>query len=199
MSAGTRPIDVVRTTPVLVAIVVALVVVVVWLLAFFLPQGSKLSKLDTQETALRQQVQQGNARVAALQREALTAPKLQAELAKLKAYVPATPDEFTYPSILKAAVSAAGAHFVSVTIGSEALPVAGSSPGSFTVIPVTLDVTGTYDQLLSLVTRIYALPRLTDIPTMDITGGGPGTNRSTALTADLGLQTFTSAKPPTAS
>ena len=61
---------------------------------------------------------------------------------------------------------------------------------------MTLTVTGTYDNLLTLITNIYALPRLTDINSLTVHGGGPKTTRSTPLQATLDLATFTTTKPP---
>jgi Tfp pilus assembly protein PilO len=188
-----------KRTPVLVAIAVAVVVVVVWLLAFFLPQGHKLSTLDAKQQALQQEVAAGNAKVAHLEHTFQHVGQLEAEQAKFEAYVPSTPDLFkstaNYTSSLSSTVAAAGMTLTSVSPGS-ARASSGSSTSSLTTIPVVLTVTGPYDHLLTLITDIYALPRLTDINSLTVRGGGPKTTRSTPLQATLDLVTFTTATPP---
>lgn len=197
MSDTAKPTDVLRSTPVVVAGIATVVVVLIWLLAFFLPQGSKLSKLDGQVQTLQQKVAQGHAKVAALQRDSLTEPALVAQLAKLKGYVPTAPNVYNYITTITTTVKASGAKLVNISTSAEtALPATIKAAGSFYGIPVTLDVSGTYDQILKLITDIYSLPRLTIIPTLNISGGGPGTNRSTALTAALDIETFTTLPPP---
>ncbi|MHB8220923.1 MAG: type IV pilus inner membrane component PilO [Acidimicrobiales bacterium] len=192
MSDAPNITDVLRRTPVLVGIVVTLVVVLIWLFAFFLPQGSKISKLNAQVQTLQQKVTQGNAKIAVLKKDSQTEPKLAAQLAKLKQYVPATPGVYNYITTITATVKASGAKLTTISPSPEA---PAPSAGAFYDIPVQLSVTGTYDQILKLVTEIYSLPRLTVIPTMQISGGGVGTNRSTNLVASMHLETFTTYKP----
>lgn len=195
MSDSPSTTDVLRSTPVLIGVAVTLVVVLIWLFAFFLPQGSKVSKLDAQVQTLQQKVTQGNAKVALLKRDSQTAPKLAAELAKLKQYIPATAGVYNYINTITATVKASGTKLTTISTSPEA---AAPTSGTYYAIPVTLSVTGTYDQVLKLITDIYALPRLTIIPTLQISGGGVGTNRSTALTVSMHLETFTTSKPPVA-
>jgi Tfp pilus assembly protein PilO len=194
VSDARLPLDILKKTPVIVSVVVAVVVVLIWLVAFFLPQGSKISKLDSQVQTLQSKVTAGNQKLAILKRESLTNSKLTAELATLKNYVPTAPDVYTYIGTITATVKSAGCKLVSLSPSGEG---AASSGSSFYQIPVDLSVTGTYDHLLRLISDIYALPRLTIIPTMNISGGGPGTNRSTTLSATLDLETFTTSPPPT--
>ncbi len=195
MSDTTSTADVLRSTPVLIGIVVTLVVVLIWLFAFFLPQGSKISKLDAQVQTLQQKVTQGNARIAVLKRDSQTAPKLATELAKLKQYIPATAGVYNYINTITATVKASGTKLSTISTSPESPAPTASS---YYAIPVSLSVTGTYDQVLKLITDIYALPRLTIIPTVQISGGGVGTNRSTVLSVSMRLETFTTSKPPIA-
>ncbi|MGH9091817.1 MAG: type 4a pilus biogenesis protein PilO [Acidimicrobiales bacterium] len=212
MSAASTTAAALKRTPVIVAMAVAVVVVIVWLLAFFLPQGHKLSTLNAKERTLQQAVDTGNAKVAQLKHTFQHVGQLEAEQAKFQAYVPSTPDLFkstaNYTSSLSATVAASGVTLTSVSPGAAKASSLSTSPSksssstssststSLTVIPVTLSVTGTYDHLLTLVTNIYALPRLTDINSLALHGGGPSTNRSTPLQATLDLVTFTTAQPP---
>lgn len=176
---------------ILVAVIVSVVVVLVWLVAFFLPQGKKISTLDSQVTALQQQVIQGNAKVAALKHTLQHAGQLTKMENELNKYVPATADIYDYINSLSTAVAASQMTLVSVS------PTAATAPNgaAFTSIPISITVRGTYDHLLTLITDIYSLPRLTDIQKLAISGGGSSANRSSPLSADLSLLAFTTAKP----
>lgn len=199
MSTASNTTAALKRTPVIVAIVVAVLVLVIWLLAFFLPQGHKLSTLDAKEQALQQQVTAGNAKVAKLKRTFQHVGQLEVEQGKFESYVPSTTDLFkttaNYTSSLSAAVSAAGMTLTSVTPGAAHAQT--STGTSLTKIPVVLAAKGPYDGLLTLIKSIYTLPRLTDINSVTVRGGGPGTNRSTTLDVTLNLVIFTTAKPPT--
>lgn len=193
MSDKTSSLDVLKNRTVLISIVVALLVVVIWLVAFFLPEGSKLSKLNTQEQTLQTQVAAGNAKVAALKREALNTPALEAMSHQLSAAVPSTADIFNYITSLQNAATAAG---VTVNTLSPTQPSA-TTGQSFSTIAVQMDVTGTYDQILAFIKGLYGLPRLTSIESVAINGGGPTSNRGTLLTSAMALAAYTAAKPTT--
>ena len=107
---------------------------------------------------------------------------------QLTAAVPNTADIFNYITALQNTATAAG---VTVTTLSPTQPVAATGE-RFATIAVQMTVTGTYDDTLALIKGLYALPRLTSINTVSITGGGPTTNRSTALTTALALTAYTS-------
>ena len=168
MSDSANTLAVLRNRRVLIGLAVALVVVILWLVAFFLPQGSKLAKLNAQESALQVKVAAGNAHVAVLKREAQSTPKLEAMSKQLSGYVPATPDIFNYITTLQNTATAAG---VTVTTLSpnQPTPAAGQA---FATIAVAMNVTGTYDEILAFIKGLYGLPRLTSINTITITGGG---------------------------
>lgn len=186
-----------RSKPVLITIVVALVVMLIWLVAFFLPQGSKASKLNAQVQKLNQQVSQQNAKLTLLRKTSKATPQLLAMLAQYQGYVPSQPDVLSGPSpfidLIDATATKTGIKLSSISPGSVT-----AIPGlAFAGIPVTVSVQGTYDSLLSFIKAMYALPRLTSINTISVTGGGPNTNRSTSLAASLDMQIYTTAKPTT--
>jgi Tfp pilus assembly protein PilO len=200
VNAASNTTAALKRTPVIIAIVVAVLVLLIWLVAFFLPQGHKLSTLDAKQQTLQQQVTAGNAKVAHLKHTFQHVGQLEAEQSKFESYVPSTPDLFkttaNYTSSLSAAVAAAGMTLTSVSPGTARAPRSAGET-SLTTIPVSLIVTGPYDHLLTLITSIYSLPRLTDIESVSVKNGGPGTNRSSSLQATLDLVIYTSAKPPT--
>lgn len=194
MRAASSPtVTVLRRPKVLLVVAGALVVVLVWVLAFFVPQGHKLSSLQTEEQSLQAQVDAGNARVAQLRVESQHSAQIQAMVQKLQGYAPATSD-ISYISVLSNAAKASG---VAVTSLGPGTPVAVSG-SPFDSIPITAAVTGSYDNLLGFIRAIYQLPRLTDIDSVQVTGGGPKSNRAATLTATLQLEIFTSTKTATA-
>lgn len=187
MNASSPTLTVLRRPRVLLAVAGALVVVLVWVLVFFVPQGHRLTTLQGDEQSLQAQVNAGNARVAQLREESQHSAQIQAMVKKLKGYVPTTSD-ITYIATLSNAAKASGVKVTSLGPGTSA-PVPGSS---FDAIPVTATVTGTYDNLLTFIRNVYSLPRLTDIDSVQITGGGPKSNRAAILTASFHLEIFAS-------
>jgi Tfp pilus assembly protein PilO len=187
MSSPSPTMTVLRRPRVLMVCAGVLLAVLIWAIAFFVPQGAKLSSLQAQEQSLQQQVDAGNARVARLRAESQHSAQIAAMVQKLQAYAPATSD-ISYIAMLSNAAKATGMTVASIGPGT-ATPLAGSS---FDTVPVSAQVKGTYDQLLSFLRAVYALPRLTDINSVQIVGGGPKTNRAAVLTATLQLEIFTS-------
>ena len=196
MSAASSPtVAALKRPPVIIAVVVAFLVVVIWLVAFFLPQGHKLSTLNAKEQTLQQLVDAGNAKVDHLKHTFEHVGQFEAKQTQFETYVPSTPDLFkttaNYTSSLSAAVVAAGMTLTSVA------PSTARASGAVTAIPVVLTVTGPYDNLLNLIKSIYSMPRLTAINSIDIRNGGPGTNRSTPLQTTMNLDIFSTAQSPT--
>lgn len=197
MSTTFRATKLLKQTQVIIAAIVAVVIIVIWLLAFFLPQGSKLSSLNSKQQTLQQEVAAGNAKVARLKRTFENSNQLETQYQKVQAYVPSTPDIFKttadYASALSATVAASQMTLTAVTPSSAA----SSGHNALTSIPVTLAVKGTYDHLLALIKSIYTMSRLTDINSVDVTGGGPNTTRGTVLDVSLALVIFTTVKAST--
>lgn len=175
---------------VLLGALALVIVVVAWFLAFFEPQSHKLASLDAQRTTLQQTLVKDQARLKRVRQESHHVGQIQAIDSKLRGYVPSTEDLYTYIQTLSSAGNKAGVTIISL---QPSTPVA-TSGTSYTAIPLTAQVKGPYDHLLAFLSSIYSLPRLTDVNGVNISGGGPGTNRSTALSATFDLVIFTSQK-----
>lgn len=189
MNASSPTVAVIRRPRMMLAIAASLIVVLAWLLAFFVPQGHRLSTLQAQEQRLQQQVNAGNAKVARLRDESQHSAQIAAMVKRLEGYAPATSD-ISYIALLSNAAKASGVTVTSIGPGT-AVPITGSNYQS---IPFAASVSGPYDSLLSFIHAVYTLPRLTDIDSVDITGGGPKTNRGASLKATFQMQIFTSQK-----
>ena len=176
-----------RSPVVLIGLVVALVVVLIWLFAFFLPQGKKLNTLNTQEQTLQTQQAALNAQVAALQKTSEATPQLLALQASFAVAVPPLPGTYTYITTMVATTAKANVKLNAITTGSPGTPTNGIS-----AISITLATTGTYDETLNLIHLLNTLPRLTIINDLSLQGGGPGSTRSTSLSESFSLTIFTS-------
>ncbi|HUZ11136.1 MAG TPA: type 4a pilus biogenesis protein PilO [Acidimicrobiales bacterium] len=185
---------VVKSRPVLIALGVGLVVLLIWLLAFFLPQGKDLSKYHAQQQQLQTQQSQLEVQLAQLRATSKATPRLLALQAQYTNLVPPTADIYNYINLMSSTAAASGMHLVSITPSSTGTPVPGTS---LQAIPVSLVTTGSYDSTLGFIKAVYALPRLTVVNSMSLTGGGPGTNRSTSLNESFSLTIYTTFKPAT--
>lgn len=189
MRASSRRVPITRRSALVGLVVVA--VVVAWLFAFYLPQTRKLAALGTQRTALQSTVAADEARLQQLQNEAQHVTQIRAMYDRLDGYAPKTGKLYTYIRTISGAAKRAGVTITSLQPGAL-VAVSGTT---YSAIPITAAVKGSYDHMLAFVKDLYGLPRLTDLNALSVTGGGPGTNRSTNLTVSLQLAIFTSEKP----
>ncbi len=188
MTKASQVLSVAKKPLVLIGAAGLVVVMLVWLFAFFLPQTHKLSSLETQKATLQQNVVLDQAKLQRVRQESHHVGQIQAIDSKLKGFVPTSEDLYTYIQTLSSAGNAAGVSISSLQPGT---PVTATGT-SYLAIPISADVKGTYNHLVTFMKAIYNLPRLTDINSISITGGGPGTNRSTQLSATFALAIFTS-------
>lgn len=183
--AGTAPaLAGLRNRTMLLVIGGAMLVLLIWFVAYFSPAGKQLASINTQtQTALVQQSQldQQLARLRTYSKETGTLLQLSD---RLSTALPPTTDIYDYLTALSNA--AASAH---VTIQSIS-PSAATTAGALSVIAVQVATTGSYDQTLAFVKALYALPRLTVISSLQITGGGAGSTRSTSLQGNFALDIF---------
>lgn len=184
-----------RSKPMLIALAVALAVILIWLVAFFLPESSKATKLQAQDQSLQAQVARANARLAALRLTSKATPQLLALQHQYASYVPDQPDVLNGPSpyvdLLDNTATQTGIKLTSINPGAVT-----TVPGlAFSGIPISISATGTYDSMLSFVKALYQTSRLTSIQSISVSGGGPTTNRGSPLTASLSLEVYTTAKP----
>jgi Tfp pilus assembly protein PilO len=172
---------VMRQRKVLIGLVVGLFVLLIWLVAVFTPEGHKLAAVNSQTQAAQTQQTTLQDRLARLKTYSKESAEFEALSQRLTAAVPVTSDVYDYITALSNAAAATG---VDVSSVSPSSPVTG---GNVAVVPVSLSVSGSYDQTLAFIKALYALPRLTIITQVSLTGGGNGTARSTGLTSEFSL------------
>ncbi len=177
-------VAVLRTRTVLLSIAIALVVLLVWLLALFVPEGHKLASVNASVQSAQEQQNALQARLDRLKAYSRESGQFQALAQRLSAAVPSSTGVYDYITALSNAASATGVKVSGVN------PSAPTASGNLEVIPITVSATGTYSQTLAFIKALDALPRLTIISQISITGGGTGTNRGTVLTDQFNLDIF---------
>ena len=189
--ASSNTVAVLKNRTVMIAIAAGLLIVLIWFLAFFSPQGKDLTKYKAQETQLQVQQSALEAQLAQLRATSKAAPQLEALQTQYANLIPPTADIYNYINIMSGTAATAGVHLVSITPASAGSVVPGTG---LQAIPISVVTQGTYDATLSFIKSIYALPRLTVINAMTLSGGGPGTNRSTVLAETYSMTIYTTAK-----
>jgi Tfp pilus assembly protein PilO len=178
---STEILTALRQRKVLIAAGVVLVVLLIWLVAVFVPEGHKLAAVNakSQQAQAEQSVLQD--RLARLKAYSKQSAEFEALSQQLTAAVPTTTDVYDYITAISNAATSTGMKVSGVS------PSAAVASGTVATIPVTVSATGRYDQTLAFIKALYALPRLTVITSISISGGGTGSNRSTTLTDQFSL------------
>jgi Tfp pilus assembly protein PilO len=196
VSRATSPVStLLKDRRVIIACGSALVLALVWLIGFFLPQGKDLSKYQAQQEQLGSQQSSLEAQLTQLRATSKAVPQLLSLQSQLDGLIPPTADIYNYITLMSNTASATGVRLVSITPTTTGAEVTGTD---LQAIPISLSTSGSYDDTLGFVKALYALPRLTVINSIAITGGGPGTNRSSSLNESYSLTIYTSAPVMTA-
>lgn len=182
-----------RQRKIMIGVVVALVVILIWFVAIFNPEGHKLASVNGSVQSAQTEQTSLQARLEQLKRYSSESTALQALGAKLGAAVPGTDDVYDYVTVISDAASSTGVKVSSIN------PSTPTSQGSLAVIPVTISVTGTYSQTLHFLEALYSLSRLTVINQVSISGGGSGSNRGSVLTASFSGSIFAQSSGSTTS
>ncbi len=154
-----------------------------------------MSKLNAQAAQLQTTQNQLNAKLIQLKK--LKNSNLQNLHNEYSALVPATPSTSAYLKQINGIVNQSGTSLKTLTVSTPTAATAvtpgggtASATSSALLIPVTLSVTGTYDQNLKLMQLIYQASRLTTINAVTLAGGGPGSNRGSTLSATFTMTIY---------
>jgi Tfp pilus assembly protein PilO len=171
----------------------SVLVLLIWYVAYFAPSGKQLGAIGAQTQTAQTEQATLNTELARLRSFSKETGALAALSDRLGDALPATTDIYDYITALSNAGSSADVKIGSIDPGAAAVA------GPVSVIPVSITASGTYDQTLAFIKALYALPRLTVISSVDISGGGAATSRSTVLTSTFALFIFAlpSATTPT--
>ena len=177
----------------LAAAVAIVVVLVVWFMAFWKPEGSSLRAAQKSEAQAAAQVASEQAQIATLKADA---PKVVKEKAVLNRLVQEVPDGPSLDQMLVTVNRAAAAAGVTLNaVGTPepsgwGTPPASSSPTTATgppYISLSLGVTGSQAQVLKFVSALDAQPRLYVVNSFSLSAPSAG---HTAISTTLTVQGF---------
>lgn len=174
---------------VIIAIVAgALAVTLVWFFLFYKPKSNEVSKKNDEVATAERQQQDLEATLARLQELDANRPQQQADLDKLNAAIPATPDlaEFIFEANTAAADS--GVDWLSIA----PTPPAPSLTGGPSEIVLNIQVQGGFFQVLDYLNRLEKLKRLVVTDTVNLSAGGTDTSGSAGSSSEQTLSTSTS-------
>ncbi len=174
---------------VIIAIVAgALAVILVWFFLFYKPKSNEVSKTNDEVATAERQQQDLEATLARLQELDANRPQQQADLDKLNAAIPATPDlaEFIFEANTAAADS--GVDWLSIA----PTPPAASLTGGPSEIVLNIQVQGGFFQVLDYLNRLENLKRLVVTDTLNLSAGGTDTSGSAGSAGTPTLSTSTS-------
>ena len=192
----------VDTKVVLIAVAAALAVATAWFLLLWSPQGGRLDAASARQVAAQSQQGTLRSQIIRLKAEQGKTEAKQAQLAGLSSAVPDLPELSTLLGALYEAATASGIVEVSVVPSpiqaraARAGTAAGGAaalkaPAGPTPIALTIDVTGTYPQLLAFIDRLGGLSRVVLVDGFSVSADEHG-----ALTAQIDARAFTLTAPP---
>jgi type IV pilus assembly protein PilO len=184
MPAGTAKLGALRNRTMMLVIGGSVLILLIWFVAYFSPSGKHLSAINTQTQAAKTEQSQLNSQLARLRTYSKETGTLALLSERLTSALPPTTDIYDYITALSNAGSAANVKIVSIDPGTAA------AAGPVSVIPISLTAAGTYDQMLAFIKALYALPRLTVISSLEISGGGTATSRTSTLQGTFSLEIF---------
>jgi Tfp pilus assembly protein PilO len=162
-----------KSRVVLVGVLGVVVLLLIWNFLFFAPAGKDADKAKQNRADAEQQGQQLDQHLAELQKISTNAPEQKAQLDKLNAAIPLTPD---LEGFIRSAVDLeqqAGVDWVDI---EPSTPTPSASGGS--EIKMTIVVSGGFFQVLDYLNRLEALSRIVVVDGINITTGSAANNSS---------------------
>jgi Tfp pilus assembly protein PilO len=178
-----------RRSPI-IAVVVALLVCTLAVFFLVLPKRAEVSDAQKQLDTVNNQTAQLKAKLRALVDAKAQAPAARKTLRRVDREIPPTADEPGLILLLRNAAERSGVDFTDLAVSA---PVA-SSTSSFSTIPVSITIGGTYFSLDEFLFRIEKLPRAAKVLAGTISAATAGTVGSTTneLTMQITMELYTS-------
>lgn len=207
----------------LATILGTLVLLVFGALVLVQPLLSAAGQLDQQRADLEQQAAGIQAKLTRLEADSKRLPELQDDVDELRASIPASLDSSAYLTALSGLADSSGVTLSSITV-SDAQPYAVAADAAadpavsgtiitspiitadnFVLIPVSVGVTGSWDQVLAFLDGLQHGSRLFLVSSYSASGGGSGGIVATisgyiyviptGATGDPGPDTFPTSTP----
>jgi Tfp pilus assembly protein PilO len=184
-----------KSRSIVLGVLATVVLVLIWNLLIFAPKGRSLSKAKQDTQAAQQIGSTLRATLSRLQDISHNGPAIAAELDKLSAAVPASPDLDGFILSANQIAVQAGIDWLSV---SPSIAQAGTTGPS--VIPVGIQIKGGFFQVLDYLNRFEDMGRLVIVDSIDIGAAGSAASQSgpPTLSVSLTARMFTRAAPPAA-
>jgi Tfp pilus assembly protein PilO len=187
-----------RSRVVAVGLLLTVVVVLVWNLLIFAPKGRSLSSAKKEVQAAQQIERTLRVTLARLTEISHNGPEIAAQLDRLSAAVPTSPDLDGFILSANQIAVQSGIEWLSVSPGVVQAGTTGPS-----VIPLSISIKGGFFQVLDYLNRLEDLGRLVIVDSINVTAGGADSTTATSqpstgattLSVTLSGRMFTLAAP----
>jgi Tfp pilus assembly protein PilO len=178
-----------RRSPIIAGVAALLVC---GLVVFFLvlPKRAQVSDAQQELDTVKNETAQLQAQLNALVDAKAQAPAARRTIRRVDQEVPATADEPGLILLLRNAAERSGVDFTDLAVSAPAA----STTSSFSTIPVSITISGTYFSLDEFLFRIETLPRAAKVLAGTISAGTSGTVGGTTneLTMQITMELYTS-------
>lgn len=182
---------------VIILAAVGLLATALWWFMLWSPRNEAIAEANDRRQLAQDQISQLQAQLVRLQQAQRDEPRRRAELEVLKAAVPDTPALAELILGVNDLAIRSGVEFATISVSVP-------SPGSPSTMSTSINVTGGYFQILDVINRINALPRLIIIDSFALTPSQAGESQEfsvtfacRAFTRAQEISPSTTAPPPT--
>jgi Tfp pilus assembly protein PilO len=169
----------------IIAAVISAVVALLAVVVLVLPKMHEVSKAKDELATAQDQETSLRAQLASLEEAKTSAEATKKEIAKVDSQIPPTADLPGLLRLLTEAADRSALDFFSVAPGTPAL----DSSNTFSIIPTTINVTGSYSSLEEFLFRLETLPRAAKVTNISITPQASSTGEIGAPTLSLQMTT----------
>lgn len=168
---------------------VGLLLVVVWYLLLWSPQGHKLAAARQAHAAADAKISQLHTQISGLQALEREIPADKLKLAQYTSAVPNSPQLAEALHQIQAVASSAGVTMSAISPSSNPTTGAASSGQTASSVPAlafTISASGSYQQLMTYLSSLDQMPRTLVVKSLSLTGGsGPNQSLSASISADV--------------
>lgn len=186
--------DLIRKPLVIASVVGTLVLLIAWWFAWMQPESHKLTSIHAQEQQDQQQVASLRSELATLQAEQKVVKSASPFLNLFAAAIPPAPEQPSLVVQLYHLANRTGVKLQSVTDNSVS-PATG-----YSVIPVSISISGGHNGVERFVAGLYKLPRLLTIQSLGLSGTGDlNASGSSPYSATISATAYTTSVPSASS
>jgi Tfp pilus assembly protein PilO len=189
-------VDLLKRPLVYGTIIGVVVLALIWWFAWMSPEASKLAGVNTQAAQAQAQITQLNATVASLKEQSALLPSEVPYLAHFEIAIPNLPESGILTEQLFQLMRQTGT-FISTLSDATVEPSTG-----FSVIPVSIVMSGSHNGVEQFIKDIYTMPRLVTIESVTLTPSESQLDLNTpsgssGFGATIAAQAYTTFLPPT--